>query len=332
MSVAQTPVMHQQSKWTSQIGLLTVMGEARALRLAMRAARQSGSESVKNVTQFTEDRAPRLSDLMRMVIAAFTYRQTLLLGRNARHHKAILAHDLIGVHINAFGVYEGDSLDLVFDFLATRGHAFDRSLALDIGANIGNHALYFSERFERVVAYEPNPTVRALLDFNAAQAGNVEVRPFGLGDAMGCFHQQIEIGNLGGSRLTEESGKNTIEVNVRRLDEEELGRIDLIKIDVEGFESRVLAGALKTLEAQRPVVLFEQSKDDITEGSSPAIRLLSELGYTIHWIEGGRSLSDSWAKQGLTILGDIILRRGRRIVTGPAVPARLHAFLIALPG
>lgn len=280
---------------------------------------------------FREQRGTRIGDLIHMVVAAITYRRTQALARRSRHLKAMFAHDLIGVHINAFGVYEGDSLDLVFDFLSSREYDFAGGAALDIGANIGNHALYFAERFAEIIAYEPHPVIGDVLAFNAKQAGNVSVRRYGLGDEPGTFTQSSVAGNLGASSLSPEAKGTTVDVEVRRLDDETFARLDLIKIDVEGFEEKVLRGAAATLTAHRPVILFEQNADEFDDDGSASLRVLRELGYRVFWIEGGRDLSASWLRQGLQMLTAIVLGRRRHVVSGPNVPRRDHAFLIALP-
>lgn len=280
---------------------------------------------------FHEKTSPGFGDLIRLIVAAYTFRQARAQAQAHLRPRAVFAYDLIGVHINAFGVYEGDSLDLLFDFLSDRRDQFAAGLALDIGANIGNHALYFAERFARVIAFEPNPTIGALLRFNADQVDNLDVRAYGLGDVAGQFSQFVEPGNLGGSSLITDQSGPSVDVEVRRLDDEDVGKIALIKIDVEGFETRVLQGAEATIKMHRPVVVFEQHARDFGENGSSAINFLTGLGYRIHWIEGGRVLSDPWLSQGLQMLRDIVLRRGRRIVTGGAVPAKTHSFLIAIP-
>ena len=72
----------------------------------------------------------------------------------SRQHKivrperiAIFAHDYIGIQINQFGIYEKDELQTLFRFLEPLFEEFQNSEALDIGANIGNHSLYFQKYF-----------------------------------------------------------------------------------------------------------------------------------------------------------------------------------------
>jgi hypothetical protein len=81
---------------------------------------------------------------------------------------AVFANDTIGNAINASGFYEWSELEAIFDFLKPLHEHFNRSLALDIGANIGNHSIYFSRYFKAVHAFEPHPLTYRILDINAS--------------------------------------------------------------------------------------------------------------------------------------------------------------------
>jgi hypothetical protein len=63
-------------------------------------------------------------------------------------------------------------------------------------------------------------------------------------------------------------------VPVVKLDDEELTNVDLIKIDVQGWEYEVLQGAVGIIKEQRPWVIFEVNQD-IDE----CCKLMEELGY-----------------------------------------------------
>ena len=89
--------------------------------------------------------------------------------KNTAHPMAVFAHDYIGASINQFGVFEGEELDILFDFLEPLHSSFRAGTALDIGANIGNHSIYFADHFRTILAFEPNPTAFALLSFNTTR-------------------------------------------------------------------------------------------------------------------------------------------------------------------
>ena len=138
---------------------------------------------------------------------------------------------------------------------------------LDIGANIGCTALLFGETAATVHAFEPSPTTCAYLTRNVAQAGlgNVQVHNFGLGSQAGetslTFSPNNRSGGFVSDRTRAGADHTTETIRIRTLDEAApalgIDRIDLIKIDVEGFEGHVLRGGAKTLAHHRPVVTAE---------------------------------------------------------------------------
>lgn len=271
--------------------------------------------------------------LIKLAIAGYT--RGLEVGFASREKKkAIFAHDSIGRYINLFGGYEREELDILFDFLAPLDVEFKNSLALDIGANIGNHAMYFSDHFQRVIAFEPNDDVFYLLKFNADQCENVTAEKIGLGDESGNFILREVSGNMMASwieKVPVETDRKTYSIKVERLDDKDLDNVKFIKIDVEGFEINVLKGAARTIEDQKPIILFEQHAKDFLNDSSPSIQFLEDLDYEICWLEGGRVLSNSWFSQGLGAIRAFFLGYDHRIVFGGRVPARTHSFLLAVP-
>ena len=118
---------------------------------------------------------------------------------------------------------------------------------LDIGANVGNHSLYFAKflRAQRVVLIEPNPLAIPLLESNIFLNGIEGVcdrRHIGYGLSDGQVDSAfIRTGknNLGGARVKEGEG----DIPLKSGDALFAGEtFDLIKIDVEGMEMKVLAG------------------------------------------------------------------------------------------
>jgi FkbM family methyltransferase len=197
--------------------------------------------------------------------------------------------DHISDKIRVYGRYEVDELEAL-DSLVLSRFAGRTRCCVDIGANIGNHCLHFSRRFDKVIAFEPNPLAADLLRWNlrANDCTNVTVHPVGLAEIPSTATLAIVDRNLGASHLgarpgPESAGEARVEVQLARGDDlllqEEL--IDLVKIDVEGFEHEVLRGLRKTLARHRPIVLAEvlPSRIDPASGTTPVASLLDELGY-----------------------------------------------------
>jgi len=218
--------------------------------------------------------------------------------RNQRF--ATLANDWIGIHVNADGFYEKRPLDLTFRFLQPLLPEFANGLALDIGANIGNHSVYFDRFFARVLAFEPNPMTFQLLRFNAANSRHVVAHNFGLGDAAGTFVMRDNEMNVGGVFIDQSASQpaDGISVEVKRLDDcgLPLDTLCLMKLDVEGFEPRVLHGGRETIAAHEPIILLEQHTDAFRDGSTEALSLLRSLGYAFCWEERPPNRVPAWRR------------------------------------
>jgi FkbM family methyltransferase len=212
--------------------------------------------------------------------------------RDAAPHIACFADDDIGAHILAHGWYEDLLLHALFDtFLHRRADAFRGGVALDVGANIGNHTLWFARRFARVVAFEPNPICTHLLQANLLMNGTDNVRLFALGLSDGSgerlFHANQD-GNLGRSGLADglaAGASRSFPVRVARgddlLDGDSLdGRsVALVKLDIEGHELAALRGLATTVRTHAPVVLFESHRAGGDDGSDAIVAQLSDWGY-----------------------------------------------------
>lgn len=250
------------------------------------------------------------------------------------HPMAIFANDLIGIQINQFGLYEREELHLMFEFLAPLLPVFSTGTALDIGANIGNHALFFAQRFQQIHAFEPNPRTFDLLRFNAQWTPNIQVHRHGLGDQRGVFELIEHSTNLGGSSILigDKGHSNVVSIEVETLDATAIDTTDLcfVKIDVEGFEAQVIRGGLETLRRCQPLVVLEQHASEFVDGSSPALTLLASLGYHFCW-EDNAPLPRTWIGRRINDLKRVAFGVQRSVVTGDRVPGTNHSMLMAVP-
>ena len=201
-----------------------------------------------------------VADLIKLAIAGYTRKLEVEFANRSHTKTAIFAHDAIGRYINLFGVFEGEELDFLFDFLDSKKHNFLNGLALDVGANIGNHSIYFSSKFNKVIAFEPNADVYELLKFNASQCQNVFPEMIGLGDVEGDFVLKEISGNLMASWIDKNSDltdRKTYKIKIKTLDKLNLPEVKFIKIDVEGYEIEVLKGGIDLILRDQPIILFE---------------------------------------------------------------------------
>ncbi len=161
--------------------------------------------------------------------------------------------------------YECDLLAFSRDFLS----GLTKPVCADIGANVGCHALFMSRYAERIHAFEPYELVRRFMQdkLSINDVHNVDIYPFALGlaDEQKRFYSPPKE-NLGtGSFVKGFSSLNrpAETLPVRNGDilfrELAISRLDLIKMDVEGFEREVIAGLPQTLGQFRSVVIFESA-------------------------------------------------------------------------
>lgn len=196
--------------------------------------------------------------------------------------------DYIGDEIRARGRYEDAYLRFLEESVFP---PLKEGVALDIGANIGNHTLALCRQFREVVAFEPNPVARNLLETNLRlnAVENVRVEPLALSNGKGTSRLLVKQGNLGASHLSaarEDSSawQDFAEVEIElAVGDEMLGDADIrfIKLDVEGHEHAVLEGLQATIGRCRPAIMLEQLAESIdgAAGTSPSHALLIRLGY-----------------------------------------------------
>lgn len=214
--------------------------------------------------------AVRLLSLGPERILAFAYADTLL-----RLHLPFADRDLIQRHILRDGTfYEARQLADIRPMIRPG------AVVVDAGANIGNHTLFFAAvcGAAMVHAIEPGRVARSILERNIALNGleeRVRVHPFALGAEPGASEfRRYPAGNIGAATLEPDPGGR---YPVAALDSLRLGRVDFVKMDVEGGFLDALRGAGETLRRFRPPVWIELRRK--LGEVEPGERALGELGY-----------------------------------------------------
>jgi FkbM family methyltransferase len=144
----------------------------------------------------------------------------------------------------------------------------DDLVFVDVGANTGLHSLYMSQQVGQVHAFDPYPPVVAKMRHNVDhnRLENVMIHGVGLGDhAVRLPFIEPPGSNQGtGSFVREvkhDEEETALELEIAVGDgyfaEHGIDRVDIMKVDVEGFEKPVLLGLQKTLERCRPVIVAE---------------------------------------------------------------------------
>ena len=150
---------------------------------------------------------------------------------------------------------------------------------LDIGANIGNHTLFFCNEYnaKKVYCFEPVEKTFAILEENI-RLNHLEKRVVlnkcGLGEREERRSvYQYDLMNIGGTGLKEDRNGN---LEIRCLDGIEIEEpVVLMKIDVEGMEVKVLRGGLELIKRNLPYIMIESDENRFPETKE----ILCNLGY-----------------------------------------------------
>lgn len=170
--------------------------------------------------------------------------------------------------------------DLLCRRLLRRG-----DVVFDIGANVGYTAALFSHIVSSpegvVVAVEPSPRSFALLERSMASVSNVKLLNVGVSDKAGQLTFYVPP-SLDRASFVPISGAVRIEVEVKSVDDlaKSLGHPCFIKVDVEGHEPNVFAGATDTLgRDDRPIVIFEALNSEVLDHCTSLLSNLSGGNY-----------------------------------------------------
>lgn len=189
-----------------------------------------------------------------------------------------------------------------FDLADPGADAFQRMLkrtdtVVDIGANIGIRTLAFAQAVPegRVVSFEPHPVTfgRLMEHISMNQCTNVLALNVGIGETRSTERLFEVVGtNSGMNRILPHTSENerfhsaeiTIAPLSTMLEEHGIGRVNAIKIDVEGYEMHALRGCLPVLVRDRPILFIELDDDNLLENGSSAralIRWIEDLDYAV---------------------------------------------------
>lgn len=165
------------------------------------------------------------------------------------------------------------------EFLAPRGRR-----AIDVGANIGVWSYWLARWGAQVEAFEPNPKMVAILA--GARLRGVTVHAVALGERREQGRLLVPKGRRGfsnqGASLSAVKVRGphgVAEVACHRLDDYGFSDVGFIKIDVEGGELAVLAGAQETLARCRPAMIIEIEEKHRDEPIERAISTVEGYGY-----------------------------------------------------
>ena len=214
-----------------------------------------------------------------------------------------------------FGVYEKAETKF-FQTACRKGMTF-----LDVGANIGYYTALAARAVGptgKIIALEPDPESFKYLEQTIAANGteNVQAFPVAASDSSATLPLYISADNRGDNRLYAPSeSRQQVEVKAVATDallaENKIDTVDLIKIDVQGYEPKVIAGLRNTIARSPNLTLLTEfwPKGIRDAGGDPQdfLNTLRDLGLTLHELKADGELTE------LTDDADLIARhQGRR--------------------
>jgi len=192
-------------------------------------------------------------------------------------------------------------------------HVKEFGLAIDGGAYIGGVTQLLAKKFSSVYAFEPNTF--NILKENTTRLDNVLVFDVGLGDkreivdfirldSVGCHVDP----HLNIKAVTAEGSDGTLSVEIIKLDDLNLPRLDFLKLDLEGYETKAIFGAEGTIKKFNPVIMVENIFKTVVQDATAR-----EM-----WMQGEQTnvlmKSGYWRRYSEESPTDVLLRWGYRLI------------------
>lgn len=149
-----------------------------------------------------------------------------------------------------------------------------RDVIVQSGGCCGMYPRLWSEKFETVYTFEPDPLSFHCL-VNNCQSERIHKFNAALGRERGMIwlNQRDNKKNVGMHQVaTNKTGGDSVQVQVMLIDDLNLSACDVMQLDVEGYEFNVLKGAEKTIERFKPVIVVENP-------SVTVLNFLTNFGY-----------------------------------------------------
>lgn len=194
--------------------------------------------------------------------------------------------------------------EYIFDFLKDNSINLIDSDVIEIGSNNGHFTIEFAELVGnrgRVFSYEPQRIIFQQLCCNLFLNGidNVFAHQLAIGNEKGVVkfeyadyfnNDSVNFGDVSVYEDKKSNFNSFEEVQLDRIDSFEFNLVKVLKIDVQGYESNVINGALKTIKKHKPYIFIEiEEKCLIKFGSSEKelIKIIEDLGYVVKRFQVG---------------------------------------------
>ncbi|RUA12880.1 MAG: hypothetical protein DSY82_00085 [Flavobacteriia bacterium] len=202
-------------------------------------------------------------------------------------------NDWIQQNLYFLGEYEKAELTAIQKFIKKD------SLFIDIGANFGLYSLFLSPYISegQIISFEPfNQNFESLVyNIKLNKLSNIKANNYAIGDKNGVLtiYYNPKENNLGMASLEEQPESIQQTTKIISLDEyvrtNMLNQIDVIKIDIEGFEYNALLGMKNSLKKYHPTLLIEINNNQ--KKKQEILQFLKQLGYKRYFIDDHGNLS-----------------------------------------
>ena len=202
--------------------------------------------------------------------------------------------------VKAFYAYEQINKNAIEPYLSNDAVFFD------IGANIGLFSLYFKMKFPKlqVHAFEPEELNYSCLknSIESFAFDNFTLNKLGLSDTESDSLLYVDHTNMGGSSVDSENRSGPSQsIKLTTLDNyvrnHKIERIDVIKIDVEGLEEKIIYGGIETLKRFKPKIIFECIHFEIEKNNVIRALVNRDLEIEILQVKTGKIIaSEDFAK------------------------------------
>jgi FkbM family methyltransferase len=203
-------------------------------------------------------------------------------GKVTRHGFMVYnPNDFIGATLEIYGEWGYSEITLLSQLIKPG------NVVLDVGANIGTHTLSLANLVQPegfVFSFEPQRITFEFLSANIVLNNLTNVFPMhvGVGNEPGEILVPVvnpnKMANAGAFGIEGHSEGDS--VRVITIDSIPLARCNLIKIDVEGMEIKVLEGARQTIIKHRPIIFLE---NNVPKNSERMIRMIADMNYSCWW-------------------------------------------------
>lgn len=181
-------------------------------------------------------------------------------------------------------------------------------IVFDIGANFGETLLNIASitgRAGKVYGFEPMPYIynKCLKNINLNKFENIILENKALGDKAELLQlNEPDNSNSGGTYVTKIVGNNRRGLTIESItldqyvQQKGIQLIDLLKVDVEGFETNVIKGGISSIEKFKPILFLEFSDENLKRTGSSAvdlIQLLHQLDYSVHDVNGNKITTEN---------------------------------------